>query len=189
MLGSPPVALEMRAPDVTVVPIEQIRRPDTNAPKAFSSETYQELADIGSEVDSLTTSGPRAGWTGRRITCSAGDDDLCRHQRDRAQHYCRAWARSAEMTSVRDLPKDDERAVLEMVTRFFRERAPPSGRLEAAGGEVTLPPPLYGQFACLDIFGLAVAGAPEALGLTPLVSSLVAERAGETSLPARGWMS
>jgi len=90
---------------------------------------------------------------------------------------------------MRDLPNDDERAVSAMVTPFFRERAPPSGQLEAAGGEVTLPRPLYSEFAGLDIFGGAVPGGPEALGLTPLVSNPIAEPAAESSLPARGWMS
>jgi len=85
--------------------------------------------------------------------------------------------------AVTVLPNEDEREISDVVTRFFRERTPLSGQLEAAQGEVTLPRALYRELASLDILSLALPGGAEALGLTPLISGLIAEAGGRELVP------
>jgi len=60
--------------------------PDTNATKVFWSETYQELADIGAEVDSLLVDRPVGGkdWSqfyleARAATIYAGTSEIQRN--------------------------------------------------------------------------------------------------------------
>jgi len=85
--------------------------------------------------------------------------------------------------AVTVLPNEDEREISDVVTRFFRERTPLSGQLAAAQGEVTLPRALYRELASLDILSLALPGGAEALGLTPLISGLIAEAGGRELVP------
>jgi len=86
--------------------------------------------------------------------------------------------------SLTVVPNEDEREISDVVTRFFRERAPLSGQLAAAAqGEVTLPRALYNELAGLDVFSLALPGGAESLGLTPLISALIAEAGGRELVP------
>lgn len=158
---------------------------ENSATKVFWSESYQMLADLGSEVENLITAAQNqvsSRWgleylLARASTIYAGTGEIQRNIIAERGLGLPRWGREAKETTMAETVEDDLSSIRETAKTFFAEQSP-AALLPERADKGAVNRELYAAMGELDFFRLAVPESAGGVGLSAQAIGGVCESAG-----------